>query len=176
MYTLKSNYIPVRQNRLILRPVLAIVFLFVMLAGCGAETQPQATSEPVSGRQLIKSGSKWEELAAYSRAVVVGDWIFVSGTVGFNPKDSSISPDFDVQMDQIFKNISWALAQADAELADIVSVRCFLVDPAYVEAMSRKLHQYLGSVQPTNATVIVKLAAEGALIELEVIAHRRTAE
>ncbi len=127
----------------------------------------------VAERRLIKSGSKWEELAAYSRAVVEGDWIFVSGTVGFNPKDSSISPDFDDQMDQIFSNISWALGEADAELADIVRVRCFLVDAAYVEAMSRKLHQYLGDVQPANTTVITALAAEGALIEVEVTAHRR---
>ena len=124
-------------------------------------------------RRLIKSGSKWEDLAAYSRAVVEGDWIFVSGTVGFNPKDSSISPDFDKQMDQIFHNISWALEQADAELADIVRVRCYLVDAAYVEAMSRKLHQYLGNVQPTNTTVITGLAAAGALIEVEVTAYRR---
>lgn len=148
--------------------LLSMALLFAMLLGCDA--QPQSSSE----RRLIKSGSKWEELAAYSRALVAGNWVFVSGTVGFNPKDSSISPDFDVQMDQIFTNISWALTQADARLEDIVRVRCFLVDAIYVEAMSRKLHQYLGDVQPTNTTVIVALAAEGALIEVEVTALKRT--
>ncbi len=146
-----------------LRNLSLIVALSVVLPGC--DTQSQS-----SERRLIKSGSKWEELAAYSRAVVAGDWVFVSGTVGFDPKNSSISPDFDEQMDQIFTNISWALAEADSGLEDIVSVRCFLVDEKYVEAMSRKLHHYLGTVQPTNTTVIVALAAKGALIELEVTA------
>ncbi len=132
----------------------------------GAESDGQ-------GRTLISSGSKWEELAAYSRAVVDGDWIFLSGTVGFNAQDSSIPQDFDQQMDNIFSNISNALAKADADLADIVRVRCFIVDTEYVVPMSKKLHQYLGDVRPANTTVVTQLAAEGALIELEVTALRR---
>lgn len=130
------------------------------------------TRGAVPGRTLISSGSKWEDLAAYSRAVVDGDWIFVSGTVGFNP-DSSLPADFNMQMDNIFRNISAALAKADASLEHIVRVRCFLVDPQYVVPMSEKLHQYLGAVRPTNTTVITALAAEGALIEVEVTALRR---
>ena len=124
-------------------------------------------------RTFISSGSKWEELAAYSRAVVDGDWIFLSGTVGFNPKDSSIPEDFDQQMDQIFTNITSALAKAGAELKDLVRVRCFLTDTKYVVPMSKKLHQYLGDIRPTNTTVITQLAAEGALIEIEVTALKR---
>lgn len=124
-------------------------------------------------RTLISSGSKWEDLAAYSRAVIDGDWIFVSGTVGFNPKDSSIVEDFDQQMDQIFTNISNVLAQADAELKDIVRVRCYIVDTKYVVLMSKKLHQYLGDIRPANTTIVTQLAAEGALIEIEVTALRR---
>lgn len=126
----------------------------------------------VPGRTLISSGSKWEDLAAYSRAVVDGDWVFVSGTVGFNA-DSSLPTDFDDQMDNIFGNISGALEKADASLNDIVRVRCFLVDTKYVEPMAKKLHQYLGNVRPANTTVITDLAAEGALIEVEVTALRR---
>jgi enamine deaminase RidA (YjgF/YER057c/UK114 family) len=129
------------------------------------------TKGAVPGRTLISSGSKWEDLAAYSRAVVDGDWVFVSGTVGFNP-DSSIPTEFDMQMDNIFGNIASALEKADASLKDIVRVRCFLVDPKYVEPMAAKLHQYLGEVRPTNTTVITQLAAEGALIEVEVTALR----
>jgi len=132
------------------------------------------TGEP--GRRRISSGAKWEELAAYSRAVVDGDWVFVSGTVGFDPKDSSLPADFDLQMDNIFRNIKDALSEADAELADIVRVRCFLVDQQYVQAMSRKLRQYLAAVRPTNTTVITELAAEGALVEIEVTALRRGPE
>ncbi len=124
-------------------------------------------------RTLISSGSKWEELAAYSRAVVDGDWIFLSGTVGFNPEDDTIPQDFDQQMDNIFSNISNALAKADAELADIVRVRCFIVDTEYVVPMSTKLRQYLEDIRPANTTVVTQLAAEGALVELEVTALRR---
>ncbi len=124
-------------------------------------------------RTLISSGSKWEELAAYSRAVVDGDWIFLSGTVGFNPEDNTIPQDFDQQMDNIFSNVSIALANADAELADIVRVRCFIVDTEYVVPMSAKLRQYLENIRPANTTVVTQLAAEGALIELEVTALRR---
>lgn len=124
-------------------------------------------------RTLISSGSKWEEMAAYSRAVVDGDWIFLSGTVGFDRKDGTIPPDFDQQMDNIFSNISMALAKADAELADIVRVRCFIVDAKYVLPMSNKLSQYLRDIRPANTTVVAGMAAEGALIELEVTALRR---
>jgi len=125
----------------------------------------------VPGRTLISSGSKWENLAAYSRAVVDGDWIFVSGTVGFD-SDSSLPEEFDDQMDNIFRNISSALGKADSSLSDIVRVRCFLVDTKYVKPMAKKLHEYLGKVRPTNTTVITGLAAEGALIEVEVTALR----
>ena len=105
--------------------------------------------------------------------MVDGDWIFVSGTVGFNPVDSSLPEDFAQQMDNIFSHISNALARADSELEDIVRVRCYLVDAKYVEQMSRKLHQYFSTIRPTNTTVITQLAAEGALIEIEVTALKR---
>lgn len=124
-------------------------------------------------RRLISSGSKWEEMAAYSRAVVDGDMIYVSGTVGFDPETSAIPAEFDAQMDRIFAILADTLAQADSGLDDIVRVRCYLVDAGHVEAMSAKLRQYLGEVRPANTTVIVGLAAEGALIEIEVTARRR---
>ena len=148
-------------------------YLVVSMVLCGSPQYVSGAEADGQARILISSGSKWEELAAYSRAVVDGDWIFVSGTVGFNPKDSSIPQDFDQPMDNIFSNISNALAKADADLADIVRVRCFLVDTEYVVPMSKKLHQYLGDIRPANTTVIAQLAAEGALIELEVTALRR---
>lgn len=131
-----------------------------------------ALAEP-DERRLISSGSKWEEMAAYSRAVVDGDMIHVSGTVGFDPATSAIPADFDAQMDRIFAILADTLAQADSGLDDIVRVRCYLIDARYVEAMSAKLRQYLSDVRPANTTVITGLAAEGALIEIEVTARRR---
>lgn len=145
----------------------------ITLSCCLLSPALQAAESDGSERRLLSSGSKWEDLAAYSRAVVDGDWVFVSGTVGFNPEDSSLPEDFDQQMDNIFSNISRVLAEADADLADIVRVRGYLVDTKYVEAMSRKLHQYLSEVRPTNTTIISQLAPEGALIEIEVTALKR---
>ncbi|MDT8320426.1 MAG: RidA family protein [Xanthomonadales bacterium] len=145
----------------------------ITLSCCLVSPALQASESDGSERQLLSSGSKWEDLAAYSRAVVDGDWVFVSGTVGFNPEDSSLPEDFDQQMDNIFSNISKVLAEADADLADIVRVRGYLVDTKYIEAMSRKLHQYLSEVRPTNTTIISQLAPAGALIEIEVTALKR---
>jgi enamine deaminase RidA (YjgF/YER057c/UK114 family) len=124
-------------------------------------------------RVLLSSGSKWEELAGYSRAVVDGDWVFVSGTVGLNPENNAIAADFEQQMDQIFINIGSALKNADAEFEDLVRVRCFIVDTKYLGAMSKKLHQYLGHIKPANTTVVTQLAVEDALIEIEVTALKR---
>ena len=153
------------------RQMLVFLVTFMFLGGL-----PQYLSGAESDgaeRTLITSGSEWEELAAYSRAVVDGDWIFLSGTVGFDPEDRTIPQDFDQQMDNIFSNISSALAKADADLADIVRVRCFIVDGKYVVPMSNKLRQYLGDIRPANTTVVTDLAVSAALIELEVTALRR---
>jgi enamine deaminase RidA (YjgF/YER057c/UK114 family) len=130
-------------------------------------------AQPPAERSLISSGSKWEDLAGYSRAVVQGDWIFVSGTVGANP-DGSIPADFDAQMDNIFAIVADTLEQAEASLADIVRVRCYLVDDQHLDGLAPKLRQYLGDVRPANTTVLARLAVEGALIEIEVTALRRS--
>ena len=156
-------------GRFLAYPLVTMVLLGLPQHIFGAEADGQE-------RTLISSGSKWEELAAYSRAVVDGDWIFLSGTVGFNPEDNTIPQDFDQQMDNIFSNISNALAKADAELADIVRVRCFIVNTEYVVPMLAKLRQYLEDIRPANTTVVTQLAAEGALIELEVTVLRRKRE
>ena len=129
-------------------------------------------AEPPTERVLISSGSKWEDLAGYSRAVVQGEWIFVSGTVGISPS-GSLPAGFDAQMDNIFVIVGNSLAQAGASLDDIVRVRCYLVDKKYVEFIAPKLREHLGDVRPANTTVITGLAVEGALIEIEVTALRR---
>lgn len=151
--------------------------LSTLVGACLLIAPAIATAMPDEGtnvtRQRISTGSKWEDLAAYSRAVVDDRWVFVSGTVGFDPKDSSIPDDFDSQMDLIFQNLQRTLAMADASLSDIVQVRCYLVDRAYVEQMSAGLHKYLSDIRPTNTTIITQLAPVGALIEIEVTALKK---
>ncbi|MBT7950434.1 MAG: RidA family protein [Gammaproteobacteria bacterium] len=133
----------------------------------------QAETTDLRERTLISSGSKWEDLAAYSRAVVDGDWIFISGTAGINPKDGSMSDNFDDQMDQIFKILESTLAEAGATLKDLVRVRCYIVDRKYVLPMSNKLHQYLDDVRPASLAIVTQLPIEGALIEIEATARKR---
>ena len=80
----------------------------------------------MSKRRLISTGSTFEELAGYSRAVVDGAWVFVSGCTGFDYAAGTISDDVVEQTHQTFRNIEWALAEAGASLADVVRVRLFL--------------------------------------------------
>jgi enamine deaminase RidA (YjgF/YER057c/UK114 family) len=77
-------------------------------------------------RQWISSGSTFEEQIGYSRAVVVGDWVFVSGTTGFDYATMTISDDVTTQAEQCLQNIATALAQAGCTLDDVVRVNYVL--------------------------------------------------
>ncbi|HXA69183.1 MAG TPA: Rid family hydrolase, partial [Stellaceae bacterium] len=81
-------------------------------------------------RRLISSGSSYERTAGYSRAVVDGDWVFVSGTTGLDYKAMTIAPDVVAQTRQTFKNIGAALAEAGVGFADVVRVHYYLTDAA----------------------------------------------
>jgi len=81
-------------------------------------------------RRLISSGSTFEAEIGYSRAVVQGDWVFVSGTTGFDYATMTIPERIEDQVAQCLKNIEAALAQADASMADIVRVTYVLPDAA----------------------------------------------
>ena len=81
-------------------------------------------------RRRISSGSSFEELAGYSRAVVDGEWIFVSGTTGFDYRAGTISDDIAEQTEQCFRNIEWALKEAGSGMAEVVRIRVILTDPA----------------------------------------------
>ena len=84
-------------------------------------------------RQLISSGSTFEQEIGYSRAVVVGDWVFVSGTTGFDYSTMTIDTDVAVQAEQTLRNIEAALSQAGASLADVVRVHYILPKAADFE-------------------------------------------
>ncbi|MFV0492016.1 MAG: RidA family protein [Pseudorhodobacter sp.] len=124
-------------------------------------------------RYTISSGSKFEEMAGYSRAVVDGDFIFVSGTVGYDFQSGAIAEGIEAQTRQAIANIAWALGEADAGLGDIVRVRVFLTKREDILPASRILGETFGDPRPTNTTVIVTLAEEEMLVELEVTAVKR---
>ena len=99
-------------------------------------------------RQLITSGSSFEQEIGYSRAVVDGDWIFVSGCTGFDYATMSIADDLAGQTEQAMRNIESALTQAGASLQDIVRVLYVIVDAGEFSQCWPVLRKYLGEVHP----------------------------
>jgi enamine deaminase RidA (YjgF/YER057c/UK114 family) len=95
-------------------------------------------------RQWITSGSTYEEQIGYSRAVVVGDWVFVSGTTGFDYATMTIADDVVAQTEQCFQNMAAALAQAGCTLDHVVRVNYVLPDGRDFEACWPVLRKYLG--------------------------------
>ena len=124
-------------------------------------------------RWTISSGSRFEQLAGYSRAVVDGEWVFVSGTAGYDFSDGSISEDPAEQTRQSLKTIAAALEQAGATPADIVRVRVYLADRAEVLAVCRVLGETFSDPRPTNTTIVCGFAEPEMKVELEVTALRR---
>ena len=126
-------------------------------------------------RQHISSGSRFESEIGYSRAVVAGDWVFVSGTTGFDYASMTISEDVREQAEQCFKNIATALAQAGASLDDVVRVNYILPDTADFEPCWPVLRAYLGQARPAATMVSAGLLDPRMKIEIEVTALRTQA-
>lgn len=124
-------------------------------------------------RRLISSGSKFEEEIGYSRAVVVGDDIWVSGTTGYDYTTMTIAPDVAAQCDQTFRNIAAALAQADATLDDVVRVMFIVPNRADWEPCWPVVKEYLGTARPTSTLIHAGLQTDAMKIEIEVTARRR---
>ncbi len=124
-------------------------------------------------RRLITSGSTFEAQAAYSRAVVDGDWIFVSGTTGFDYTTMALADGVVAQAEQCFANIAAALTQAGATLADVVRVTYLLPNVADFEACWPVLRRHFGDVRPAATMLSAALIDPRILIEIEVTARKR---
>jgi enamine deaminase RidA (YjgF/YER057c/UK114 family) len=125
-------------------------------------------------RRRISSGSTFEEQIGYSRAVVDGDWVFVSGTTGFDYTTMSISDDLLEQTEQCLKNIESALQQAESGLKDVVRVRYVLPNGAEFEQCWPVLRRYFGEVRPAAMMISAGLADPRMKIEIEVTARKRS--
>lgn len=124
-------------------------------------------------RTLISSGSPFEAEIAYSRAVAQGDWIFVSGTTGFDYATMTIADRVESQAEQCLRNIDQALSQAGATLADVVRVHYILPNGDDFARCWPVLRRYFGEVRPAATMICAKLLDPRMLIELEVTALRR---
>jgi enamine deaminase RidA (YjgF/YER057c/UK114 family) len=123
-------------------------------------------------RQLISSGSAFEAVAGYSRAVVDGDTVHVSGTTGFDYATMRIDPDPVAQCRQCFHNIAAALAQAGASLDDVVRVRYYLTDVALFERLAPVFGEMFARARPAATAIICGLVDPRMAIEIEVTARR----
>ena len=124
-------------------------------------------------RQLISSGSTFEAHIGYSRAVVDGDWVFVSGTTGFDYSTMTISDDVLEQTEQCLKNILSALQQAGSSMSDVVRVNYVLPNRADFEPCWPILRKYLGEVRPAAMMISAGLADPRMKIEIEVTARKQ---
>jgi enamine deaminase RidA (YjgF/YER057c/UK114 family) len=123
-------------------------------------------------RRLISSGSSWEREIGYSRAVVDGDWVFVSGTTGFDYETMTISEDVKEQAEQCLRNIEKALAAAGSVIADVVRVRYILPRVEDFEPCWPVLRRYFGEVRPAATMIAAGLIDPRVKIEIEVTARR----
>jgi enamine deaminase RidA (YjgF/YER057c/UK114 family) len=121
-------------------------------------------------RRLISSGSAFEREIGYSRAVVDGEWVFVSGTTGFDYATMTISDDLAQQTEQCLRNIQAALTEAGATLADVVQVTYVLPKAEDFRACWPVLRRYLGEVRPAAMMISAGLADPRMRIEIEVTA------
>ena len=124
-------------------------------------------------RRLISSGSSFEADVGYSRAVAQGDWVFVSGTTGFDYATMTIADDVEAQAEQCLRNIAAALAQAGATLRDVVRVTYILPHAADFPACWPVLRRHLGDVRPAATMIEAGLADPRMKIEIEVTALRQ---
>ncbi|MEM1002615.1 MAG: RidA family protein [Bacteroidota bacterium] len=121
-------------------------------------------------RRFISSGSSFESTIGYSRAVVQGDWIFMSGTTGFDYGDKTISNDIVEQTEQCFQNIISALEEAEASLKDVVKVTYIVPRASEFKLCWPVLRKYLEDVKPAATMISAGLADPRMKIEIEVTA------
>jgi len=122
---------------------------------------------------LISSGSTFEAEIGYSRAVVAGPWVFVSGTTGFDYSTMTIAEDVVAQAEQCMKNIAAALAEAGASVADVVRVHYLLPSATDFERCWPVLRRWFGNVRPAATMISAGLADPRMKIEIEVTALKR---
>lgn len=121
-------------------------------------------------RKFILSGSPWEKIAGYSRAVVDGRWVFVSGTMGFDLKKGVLMRGVRAQTETALDIIFKALSSAGSKPKDIVRVRVYVPRRSDVRTVSEIIKRRLGPSRATNTTVCSPLAVPGGLVEIEVTA------
>lgn len=124
--------------------------------------------------ERISSGSRFETLAAYSRAVVEGDYIHLSGTVGGDPATGEMPESALEQARNIFRVIEPVLEAHGSGLDMVIRNRVFLTDIAWLQDVCSVLREKFADCPPANTTLLTGIPAPGAKVEIEITARRRT--
>ncbi|QPC42905.1 RidA family protein [Kaustia mangrovi] len=120
----------------------------------------------VAKRENISSGSKFEEAFGYSRAVKVGDMLFISGTIGMDYTTGTVPEDPAAQVRQIIANFEPALREAGASLKDIVQITTYVTTPEIFQEVGPELGRIFGDVRPTNAALVVAFPVPDVKVEI----------
>ena len=123
---------------------------------------------------MISSGSTFEEAIGYSRAVVDGDWVHVSGCTGFDYRTMTIADGVVEQAEQCMRNIEFALREAGASIADVVRVRYLFPDRDDFEPCWPTFRRWFADVRPAATMQVCGLSEARMRVEVEVTAHRRS--
>ena len=123
-------------------------------------------------RRRISSGLPYEDLVGYSRALVVDNWVFVSGTTGRNPDTGEIPDDIVEQTHNAFRTIIWALEQAGSSMQEVVRGRIAVSGREHESRLAPVLGSYFGPVRPALTIYVAELLDPRLKIEIDVTALR----
>jgi enamine deaminase RidA (YjgF/YER057c/UK114 family) len=124
-------------------------------------------------RTLISTGAPFERTAGYSRAVVDGDWCFVSGTTGYDYATMTMPDSVEEQTRNCLATIGKALAEAGFSFADVVRSHYYVTDAAFADLVFPILGETFGSIRPAATMIVCELIKPEMKIEIEVTAKRR---
>jgi enamine deaminase RidA (YjgF/YER057c/UK114 family) len=126
-------------------------------------------------RKLISTGSPFEKTAGYSRAVVQGDWCFVSGTTGYDYAAMTMPESVEAQARNCLATISKALEEGGFSLGDVVRAHYYITDTSFVDLVFPILGEAFGEIRPAATMIVCSLNKPEMKIEIEVTALRRSA-
>ncbi|WP_157014466.1 RidA family protein [Mesorhizobium xinjiangense] len=124
-------------------------------------------------RRLISTGSPFEKTAGYSRAVVQGEWCFVSGTTGYDYATMTMPESVEDQTRNCLATIGNALREGGFDLEDVVRAHYYVTDGSYVDRVFPILGEAFGEIRPAATMIVCRLNKPEMKIEIEVTALRR---